>query len=113
MKVTDIIRNVLELIDKAEEPESQAQSVVTVSQETPQDAEEVYGDTIRRFQQIAGILTTPETGEYENTPNEVVTGIESVTTDAGGGMQAPKHPADIRGEHPSLYPGSEYPQRRS
>ncbi len=35
----------------------------------------------------------------------------AVTTAAGGGMQAPKHPADIRGEQPSIYPGRVYGAR--
>jgi hypothetical protein len=30
--------------------------------------------------------------------------IDSVTKNAGGGVNGPKHPADIRGEHPSMYP---------
>jgi hypothetical protein len=45
---------------------------------------------------------------FSNSPNEKYAGIEAVTTDAGGGMQAPKHPSDIRGEHPSMYPGHQH-----
>ena len=30
--------------------------------------------------------------------------MDKVTTKAGGGANYPKHPADIRGEHPSQYP---------
>ena len=36
-------------------------------------------------------------------PTEAYAGIESVTDEAGGGANGPKHPADIRAEHPSLY----------
>ena len=33
--------------------------------------------------------------------------IDAVTVDAGADQwQGTKHPADIRGEHPSLYPGT-------
>jgi hypothetical protein len=31
-----------------------------------------------------------------------------VTTDAGGGVNGPKDPSDIRGEHPSMYPAHQY-----
>jgi len=32
-----------------------------------------------------------------------MTGIEAVTTDAGGGVNGPKHPADIRVKDPRGY----------
>jgi hypothetical protein len=35
-----------------------------------------------------------------NSPNEVVADIEAVTTDAGGGVNGPKDPADIRIKDP-------------
>lgn len=45
--------------------------------------------------------------EYSNSPEEAYAGIDSVTTDAGGGMQAPKDPADIRVKDPSGYTQAE------
>ena len=42
---------------------------------------------------------------YANCPAEVVAGIESVTSHAGGGLNGPKHPADIRADSISMYPG--------
>jgi hypothetical protein len=41
---------------------------------------------------------------YDNSPAEVTAGIESVTTDAGGGWNGPKNPSDIRADSVSMYP---------
>jgi hypothetical protein len=41
---------------------------------------------------------------YDNSPNEVVAGIEAVTTNAGGGWNGPKNPADIKADSVSMYP---------
>ncbi len=45
--------------------------------------------------------------EYSNSPEEAYAGIDSVTTDAGGGWQEPKDPADIRVKDPSGYTQAE------
>ena len=42
--------------------------------------------------------------QYSNSPDERYSTVDKVTTKAGGGANYPKHPADIRGEHPSLWP---------
>jgi hypothetical protein len=42
--------------------------------------------------------------QYSNSPDERYSTVDKVTTKAGGGANYPKHPADIRGEHPSQYP---------
>jgi hypothetical protein len=66
----------------------------------------VDDDETRRFKQIMDILVTKNrAGEYSNSPNETVTGFNSVTTDAGGGLNGPKHPSDLRTNNLSLYPG--------
>lgn len=54
------------------------------------------------FKQIEE-LQSDECTPYSNTPQEQYAGIESVTTDAGGGVNGPKHAADIRTDSPSLY----------
>ena len=58
-----------------------------------------------RFRQIYDILVQKdqEPKQYANTPDEVVTDIDSVTVDAGGGMNGPKHPAHIRVKDPRGY----------
>ena len=70
--------------------------------------EEFAPDDIRRFRQIVDLADQGEPTEYSNTPKEEYAGPDAVTSKAGGGMQTPKDPADIRGEHPSLYPGKVY-----
>ena len=65
----------------------------------------VEDDESRRFKQIMDILVTKDrVGAYSNSPNETVAGIYSVTTDAGGGLNGPKHPADIRADSVAMYP---------
>lgn len=95
MKVDEIIRKILQVIDSVEDQQPDD----TPSGYTEQDLD--------RFKQIAGILPSRST-EISNAPNEEYAGIESVTTDAGGGINAPKHPSDIRGDHISLYPNLQY-----
>lgn len=81
------------------------------SQGKPAEQEGGVQDDIRRFRQIVDLADKGEPTEYSNTPREEYAAIDSVTTAAGGGMQAPKHPADIRGEQPSIYPGKVYGAR--
>ncbi len=86
--------------------------IVGFMQSQGKPAEEEFApDDIRRFRQIVDLADQGEQTEYSNTPKEEYAGLDSVTTAAGGGMQAPKDPADIRGEHPSLYPGKVYGAR--
>ena len=42
--------------------------------------------------------------EPANAPNEQYADINSVTTCAGGGVNGPKHPADIRANSVAMYP---------
>jgi len=90
MRAQDIIRAVLDLLDKSEE------STDTCGSEE--------GEPIAsRFKQIFAMLDSDSTGPYSNTPNEVVAPVDPVTTDAGGGVNGPKHPADIRIKDPRGY----------
>jgi hypothetical protein len=54
------------------------------------------------FKQIED-LQSDECTEYSNTPQEKYAGIESVTDNAGGGVNGPKHAADLRTDTQSLY----------
>jgi len=106
MKASDIIRELLCLIDIID---GKQQSPVTpVSMPEPAVAVAVdltpateLDDGPRRFKQIFDILSSERTQQYDNSPAEVVAGIASVTTDAGGNV---KHPADLRVKDPSMYP---------
>ena len=93
MRVSEIIRQVLDVIDQAE------------AQQAERPVEELgYTDKdIKRFRQIAGLTTDKQ---YGTKPNEQYMDIDAVTQDAGAdSWQGTKDPADIRGEHPSIYPG--------
>ena len=88
MRVTEIIRGILDLIDQIEDQ---------------QDSQQYYDDESRRMDQIDDLQGSSCASTYANEPDEQVAGIASVTVDAGGGWQEPKHPADIRGEHGRVY----------
>jgi hypothetical protein len=59
-------------------------------------------DQIKDLVRSAGIKK-----DFANEPEEAYAGVDSVTTDAGGGMQEPKDPADIRVKDPSGYEQAE------
>jgi len=92
MRATDIIRAVLDILDKEQEP------TMTVTQVVDEPDEEQS-----RFKQIFAMLNAPSKGPLANSPNEVVAPVSAVTTDAGGGVNGPKHPADIRIKDPRGY----------
>lgn len=96
MRVSEIIRRVLDVIDQAE-----AQSA-----EQPVEDMGYSEKDIKRFRQIAGLTTDKQ---YSTEPNEQYMDVNAVTVDAGADQwQGTKDPADIKGEHPSLYPGTVY-----
>jgi hypothetical protein len=97
MRVQEIIRSILDMIDNAE----QAETVPRPDEEVPND--QFYDDDVRRFRQIVDLADSGETTEYSNTPREEYAGIEAVTTAAGGGPNKPKHQDDIRGNSFRIY----------
>ena len=100
MRAVDIIRAVLDIIDQQDED-----ITVDVDSVVPNEP----GEQTSRFKQIFTLLAQRnKPTEYSNSPRDAVADIDAVTTLAGGGVNGSKHPADIRGEHPSLYPGTEY-----
>ena len=94
MRATDIIRGVLDLIDQVEDIEGQ-QPTATIEIEPEQGEAEAS-----RFKQIFAMLSNPSHGPLGNSPNEVVADIHSVTDHAGGGVNGPRHPDDIRIKDP-------------
>ena len=90
MRTTEIIRSVLDLIDQVEDKEEICQV------EVPNEP----GEQTSRFKQIYAMMSNKGQGEYSNTPNEVVADVDAVTTLAGGGLNGPKHPDDIRVKDP-------------
>ena len=99
MKITDIIRQVLDVIDQAEQPAGPKVDVEV-------NINDPYDDEVRRMKQIAGLLPVGEP-VIANAPTEQYADIDAVTTLAGGGPNAPKHPHDLRVKDPSMYPNQQ------
>jgi hypothetical protein len=91
MKITDIIRSVLDIIDNAEEP---VQPEIAVSVKP--------AGQLADMQKLAGILGVDEP-EYANEPNEVIAPITAAFP-AGDDVHASKNPADIRADSVSMFP---------
>ena len=107
MRAQELIQAILSIIDGPKEPEAQPVIAVQVDAE-PESAEEFYSDELRRMKQIAGLRDTGELSPLSNAPNPQYAPVSAVTTDAGGGPNQPKHPADIRGNSQSLYPAHQH-----
>jgi len=104
MRATEIIRGVLDLIDQIECDTAQDIQAIAIPQ-TPTEPEQAQtGVDQNRFKQIFDILSAKSTQMYNNSPDPVVTGIDSVTVNAGGGWNGPKNPADIRADSVAMYP---------
>lgn len=101
MRVAEIIRAVLDVIDNAETNKEVPQPQVT---DIPQ--EDFYNDDIRRFRQIVDLQDQGEPTEYSNTPKEEYAGVDAVTTAAGGGPNKSKHVDDIRGDSFRVHGGN-------
>ena len=101
MRATEIIRGVLDLIDQLECNQQPEPEVVAIA---PVEEPIQTGVDTNRFKQIFDMLSSQQTQMYDNSPAEVTAGIESVTTNAGGGWNGPKNPADIRSDSVSMYP---------
>ena len=120
MRAEEIMRGVLDMLHRIEcglpmptgVPQSTTINMISlpaqpvaepvVSAPVEPEVVPVEDDESRRFKQIMDILVTKDrAGAYSNSPNETVTGINSVTTDAG--LQG-VHPADIRADSAAMYP---------
>jgi len=102
MRATEIIRGVLDLIDQIECQQEPIKAV-----EIPIDQREMPVQSEpdqNRFKQIFDILSAQSTQMYNNSPDPVIAGIDAVTVNAGGGLNGPKHPADIRADSVAMYP---------
>jgi hypothetical protein len=95
----DLLRTIIDIVDGV-----QTQKLDNSAQD------QGYSDRdIKRFKQIVDLKSTEEPQPINNSPNPQYAGVEAVTVDAGSdGWQGTKHPADLRGEHASLYPGKVY-----
>ena len=95
MRATDIVRQVLDLLDQVEgEHDLKPEAEIHVHQNNEPDD---------RFKSILAMLDSESFGPLANSPNEVVAPVDAVTTLAGGGLNGPKNPADIRVKDPRGY----------
>jgi hypothetical protein len=92
MRVTDIIRGVLDLIDGAEAPQ---EPQIAVAIEV--DPQEELAD----MQRLAGLLG--DESEYANEPNTIVAPVPAAFP-SGDDVHHSKNPADIRTNAPSMFP---------
>jgi len=90
VKSTDLVRQILDLIDSLDNNSSNAK----------QDDYVEPDSEAARMRQIVSFLNSGETAGYDNSPDERVSSIDSVTTHAGGGVNAPNHVDDIRVKDP-------------
>lgn len=105
MKITDIIRGILDLTDAALSAQQPEEPVITVVAE-PDSVEEPTGqpDLLAVIQQLAGLEPDVEPVGYANEPDVIVAPLEA-SFPAGDDMHHSKNPADIRTNAPSMYPG--------
>lgn len=104
MRATEIIRGVLDLIDQVEQNEAGPEPVM-IAAKTEVEPGNPLDDNVRRFKQIIDLVSNDkDPAEFANSLEEKIADVDAVTIDAGGGWMKPKHPADIRGEHPSMFP---------
>lgn len=100
MRATDIVRQVLDLLDQVEGQHDIEPGVIPDDDACgAEQGEPIAG----RFKQIFAMLDAPSAGPLANSPNEVVADVDAVTTLAGGGLNGPKDPADIRVKDPRGY----------
>jgi hypothetical protein len=96
MRATEILRNFLDLIDNietAQKPPVVVQITKTTHSPDPHDVDD------NRFKQIKDLISDKHPG-VQNRPREEYADIDSVTNNAGGGMNGPKHPDDLRIKDP-------------
>ena len=98
MRAQDLIRAVLDAMDREQEPESV---------DEPQD-QTLQSNDPNRFKQVFDLLSKEKETIMTNKPKEQYATIDAVTTNAGGGWMEPKDPSDIRGDHISLYPAHQH-----
>jgi hypothetical protein len=101
MRVSDIIRGVLDLLDReVAVPAPAPEVVITVD---PQENTVTTDDEqLTRMRQIAGLLGNDD-GDYSNSPEAKYATIDDVMSH-GDDINKPKHPADIRTNAASMYP---------
>lgn len=102
MRATEILRDLLDLIDKVDSSAETSVEVEPLAQPEPA----VTGIDTNRFKHIFAMLDAERSHPpmYNNSPNPVVADVDAVACDAGGGWMGPKNPADLKADSVTLYP---------
>ena len=95
MRVAEVIRNMLDVLDAIEQYD---QSEDRLDGRLPHDPELAV-----RNRQIADLRDNGNK-QYPNSPNAQYADVEALTA-TGNDVNKSKHPADIRTNAPSMYPG--------
>lgn len=114
MRIQELIRGMVDMIDhmQANHPVTPTKIIVAhpvATIQPPEDASPLThaGDDINRWRQIVDLADNDRCEPYGNAPNEKYADINSVTIHAGGGVNGPKHPHDIRVKDISAYPNQQ------
>jgi hypothetical protein len=86
MRATEFIRNILDLIDNIDGEKEQ----------------------VKDFEDEVCEPQSEEDTQSANSPDTLYADIKKVTVDAGGGVNGPKNPADLRVSTMPLYPNLQY-----
>ena len=109
MRATEIIRSVLDLIDQVDRPEETEGTAIKITLGQEPSPEEINPpNDVNHFKQIVDLIQGGNDGEFANSPDERVADIDAVTIDAGGGVNGPKDPADIRADSVAMYPAHQH-----
>jgi len=104
MRIQDILSDFMDLLSAPKT--MQEPTVIAIEpEEKPGQLSPLThaGDDINRWRQIVDLADTEES-PFNNSPNEKYADVDAVTIHAGGGVNGPKHPADIKGNSISIYP---------
>ncbi len=99
MRITDIIRGVLDIVDAGSTSTQPEPDAIAVLAQQPDPEPDV--DLLAVIQHLAGV--EPAEPEYQNEPCEKIAPIGAAFP-AGEDMHSPKNPADIRADSISMYP---------
>jgi hypothetical protein len=109
MRATEIIRSVLDLIDQVDSPEEAEGAAIQITLGQEPSPEEINPPSdVNHFKQIVDLIQGSGDSMFANSPEEKIADIDSVTVNAGGGINGPKHPADIRADSVAMYPGANH-----
>ena len=96
MRAAELLRHFADILDRAEQDPTDGQLSPLGHDTEP-----------NRLKQVMDLLSKDNDNEFANEPNEEYADIDSVTIHAGGGVNGPKHPHDLRVKDPSQHPGQQ------